>query len=623
LLADSGTWQVSGGVLQVAATSLHGDAVAVYQIGDLLPIYYEVTASIKTIKPTAGWNANSYIIFDYVSYQDFKFAGIDVSTNKLVIGHRDASGWVYDKFTPFQGKSDQYYSVLLSVNGLAATVVVDQKALTHTFNARVENDVSYGLNWGLVGFGSNNAQGAMDNIAVQVLPPQTNIVRSDDFSTAALGMFGNAYAGTWTVSSGRYVGTPLAGSDLAINMIDMSGVQRLSSTSALDLSAIVRATAGRTGFVFDRYDNGDFKWAGFDVGTQQVLAGHYTTRGGWAVDKAVSFNSLAADADFNVSIFVKGSTVTVTAAKMSGTTVVASAMASHVFNAAAVDGGFGLMAKGGTASFDKVTAKTDDTQVPQSLMASSATVIGSANATATISEADLTPLVDEALRGWSMSEDAALIEALRDLEVRIADLPGLELARLQDGMITIDADAAGYGWFVDDSPAGSGEFAIRLERNVLAAAPESEAFGRMDLLTVVTHEIGHVFGFDHDDAGSIAVMDDDLSAGVRYVLAASSSAPQARPAVEAQNPFAGGMPGFDLGAGYGGIGVNAGIDWQADSSGGWKPKLSPYASDKPVKSASPNFASFLVNLFNKDRGEAQGAGFDSMGRALLGKDKGR
>jgi hypothetical protein len=145
----------------------------------------------------------------------------------------------------------------------------------------------------------------------------------------------------------------------------------------------------------------------------------------------------------------------------------------------------------------------------------------------------------------------------------------------------------------------------------------------MDLLTVVTHEIGHVFGFDHDDAGSIAVMDDDLSAGVRYVLAASSSAPQARPAVEAQNPFAGGMPGFDLGAGYGGIGVNAGIDWQADSSGGWKPKLSPYALDKPAKSASPNFASFLVNLFNKDRGEAQGAGFDSMGRALLGKDKGR
>jgi len=138
---------------------------------------------------------------------------------------------------------------------------------------RVIDNISYGLNWGLVGFGSNNARGAMDNIAVQILPPQTNIMRTDDFSTSALLMFGNTATGTWTVSSGRYIGLPSGGSDLAINMIDMSGVQRLASTAALDLSATVRTTAGLTGFVFDRYDNGDFKWAGFDAGTKQILIG--------------------------------------------------------------------------------------------------------------------------------------------------------------------------------------------------------------------------------------------------------------------------------------------------------------------------------------------------------------
>ena len=38
-------------------------------------------------KPTGGWKANAYVLFDYWSPTDFKFAGIDDSTNKLVIGH--------------------------------------------------------------------------------------------------------------------------------------------------------------------------------------------------------------------------------------------------------------------------------------------------------------------------------------------------------------------------------------------------------------------------------------------------------------------------------------------------------------------------------------------------------
>jgi hypothetical protein len=52
--ADSGTWQVSGGTLQVAATSNKADAVAVYQVGDALPSYYEVLATIKRRQADGG-----------------------------------------------------------------------------------------------------------------------------------------------------------------------------------------------------------------------------------------------------------------------------------------------------------------------------------------------------------------------------------------------------------------------------------------------------------------------------------------------------------------------------------------------------------------------------------------
>ena len=41
---------------------------------------------------------------------------------------------------------------------------------------------AYGLNWGMVGVGSDNARGSFDNVRVQVLPPQVTFDDSDDFS---------------------------------------------------------------------------------------------------------------------------------------------------------------------------------------------------------------------------------------------------------------------------------------------------------------------------------------------------------------------------------------------------------------------------------------------------------
>jgi hypothetical protein len=195
-------------------------------------------------------------------------------------------------------------------------------------------------------------------------------------------------------------------------------------------------------------------------------------------------------------------------------------------------------------------------------------------------------------------------------------------------MLFIDADGSGNGWFVDASPAESGEFAARVERDVLAATPGSAAFGRMDLLTIVTHELGHLIGFDHDDAGRIAVMTEAVDPGVRYLLAsggisAGTDIGQARPqpAVEGSAGFQGGVPRFDPDAGSGGAGSGARIDWQAPAGEGWSVQLSPYEPVKPAKSASPAVSDFLVKP-SKDRVGAQDPGYDSLGRALLG-DKAR
>src|SRR5262249_48241273 len=119
-------------------------------------------------------------------------------------------------------------------------------------------------------------------------------------------------------------------------------------------STVVR-TAGRAGFVFDRYGDGDFKFAAIDVATKQVMIGHRTSRG-WYIDAAVSNPALSATTDYTLGVSLRGTTGTVTPNGQ--------AAVGFTFNGVTVDGRFGLLAKGASASFDSITVKTDDPSVP-------------------------------------------------------------------------------------------------------------------------------------------------------------------------------------------------------------------------------------------------------------------
>src|SRR3546814_18360991 len=73
------------------------------------------------------------------------------------------------------------------------------------------------------------------------------------------------------------------------------------------------------------------------------------------------------------------------------------------------------------------------------------------------------------------------------------------IATYSDGVITIDDDAAGVGWFIDLTPAESSEFAASAP-HILSANGAPAAEGRIDLLTVLTQEIGHQFGLPNAQA---------------------------------------------------------------------------------------------------------------------------
>jgi len=110
--------------------------------------------------------------------------------------------------------------------------------------------------------------------------------------------------------------------------------------------------------------------------------------------------------------------------------------------------------------------------------------------------AEVKPLVPEAVARWvaAGSDGRQLRTALENVQFVIMDLPDSRLAAAHTGHILLDVDAAGYGWFVDATSSGDDEFQRVISPSERQAGKGSPAAGHVDLLTAITHELGHVLG---------------------------------------------------------------------------------------------------------------------------------
>ncbi|HUG09617.1 MAG TPA: hypothetical protein VMM36_01325, partial [Opitutaceae bacterium] len=350
---DSGKWTVKNGAYTVEPLTKGNDALSVFYVDDFIPSYFEVLATLNPVKPTGGYKANAYIIFDYQSETDFKFAGIDVSTNKIVIGHRASWGWAIDKQASVQGslRSGVNYNVFLSINGSSVTLIVDNKTtLTHVFAPRIDSDgIGHGISAGMVGLGADNAKATIDNMIVQRLAPVMTYIRDVDFDSGLGDLFDEPGSGSWNLAAGRYDGTA-ASATPAINLFTPSP----APAAVIDLSTVFNTT-GAGGFVFDYYNQNSFKFVAVDSIAGTVTVGHRTAKG-WFTDAVYTNAAIKTAAAQSLGITLKGTTVSV---KWNNSLVI-----SFAFNALVTDGATGLLVRSGITFFDSVKFQTDDAGMP-------------------------------------------------------------------------------------------------------------------------------------------------------------------------------------------------------------------------------------------------------------------
>ena len=139
-----------------------------------------------------------------------------------------------------------------------------------------------------------------------------------------------------------------------------------------------------------------------------------------------------------------------------------------------------------------------------------------------LTQPELESIVNAAMDRWSaIGLTPKQISTMREIRFELGDLKGDHLGHANGNRIVVDRNAQGKGWFVDPTPMDDHEFRARTSGTRSYTNPFSLAAGRIDLLTVIEHEIGHELGLadSYVEQDRDSIMYGYLTAGERRLPA--------------------------------------------------------------------------------------------------------
>ncbi len=296
-VSQEGNWSVANN-RYISAPVNGGDTVSALLVNGALPYSLEFDIAMSANAATGGLYSNGFVIFDYQSPTNFKFAGAFVGNQQWVIGHRDSAGWHTDSATSDAGiAGNTSFNLQLFLQGGGASLVV---------NGVSKVGYGYGAAFtGSLGLGTENSISQFTNLSVQAAG--ATLPYAENFSDGQAHYF-LPQSGSWAVSNSHYSSTPVNGGD-ALTELLVNG----APPSNLALSATMSATAASGGFysngflIFDYQSPTNFKFAGAFVGNQQWVIGHRDATG-WHIDAAFSDASIAAGTTYSLELLLQGST---------------------------------------------------------------------------------------------------------------------------------------------------------------------------------------------------------------------------------------------------------------------------------------------------------------------------
>ncbi|MCA9041546.1 MAG: VCBS repeat-containing protein, partial [Planctomycetaceae bacterium] len=292
---------------QADNSGLTGLSAAVIDSLTDLPSTFEMSIEMTGLSGADRW-LDGFLIFDYKSPTDFKYAGMFIGQNEWVIGHYQGNFGNKVVNSTMQIDPDTEYLVHLRVEGSTAYLTVNNKRV-------VERTFSSPLNAGQAGFGSFNAVTCFDNfeIGAEVATgAPSDLPYMEDFEDGTADQIAYYGGQRWSIqdtfgNKNLFFG---GGGNFGLGVAYLDNEFPLPETFEItaDVTSYYAPGFFNDGFiVFDYQSPTDFKYVGMFVGQDIWFIGHY--QGNFGNRIATASYELNSDQSYKMLVKIDGDTV--------------------------------------------------------------------------------------------------------------------------------------------------------------------------------------------------------------------------------------------------------------------------------------------------------------------------